>query len=104
MIGLPLEQEPCRTDLFAKPLKTLAEFRHRHGNLVVDEIARPANGWPAMAHLERTLFVSPRGQGSGGRGQGSGGDVSTEAELPTLNTEPSVAGMEILAAAPGGRN
>ncbi len=73
IIALPLEQEPRRADLFAKPLQTLAEFRRRHGNLVVEEIARPAlNGWPAMAQLEPALFVSPREQGTGVRGQGPG--------------------------------
>ena len=100
MIGLPPEQEPRRADLFAKPLKTLAEFRRRHGNLVVEEIARPAtNGWPAMGHLERTLFVSPRGQGSGVRGQEASTDISTDAGLPAPSPEPAVAGIEILAAA-----
>ena len=74
IVALPLEPEPRRADLFAKPLQTLAEFRRRHGNLVVEEIARPAsNGWPAMAQLEPALFSAPgsRGQGSGVRGQGS---------------------------------
>jgi ATP-dependent helicase/DNAse subunit B len=89
IVALPLEPEPRRADLFAKPLGTLAEFRRRHGNLAVEEIDRPATSyWPAMAHLERSLFVSAREQGAGVGGQGSGG-----------STEPPVAGLEILAAA-----
>ena len=103
IVALPFEQGARRADLFAKPLGTLAEFRRRHGNLVVEEIARPVtDGWPAMAHLERALFLSPREEESGFRSEGSGfrvqgsgarGDVLT----PTLETP--VAGIEILAAA-----
>ena len=82
-ITLPLEREPRRVDLFAKPLATLAELRRRHPGLSVEEMSRPTTvAWPAMAHLERTLFVNPRKQESAIRGK-----------------EPSPAGIEILAAA-----
>jgi ATP-dependent helicase/DNAse subunit B len=94
IVALPLEPEPRRADLFAKPLKTLAEFRRRHVNLMVEEVARPPiNGWLAMDHLERAVFVNPGGQGSGARGQGS------EAGGEPLSSETTAAGIEILAAA-----
>ena len=61
MITLPLEPEPRRRDLFAKPQRTLAELRRRHPQLVIEELPRPSRpGWPAMAHLEKTLFGNPR--------------------------------------------
>jgi len=81
-ITLPLEAEPGREDLFQKPLRTLAELRRRHPNLREESLPRPLiDGddstphasrdashhaerdeyvWPAMAHLERTLFANPR--------------------------------------------
>ena len=60
-ITLPLEPEPRRSDLFDKPLKTLAELRRRHSGMRVEELERPEQpSWPAMAHLERMLFVNPR--------------------------------------------
>ncbi len=60
-ITLPLEAEPRRAELFAKPLKTLGELRRRHPQLVLEELPRPENPpWPAMAQLERTLFADPR--------------------------------------------
>ena len=90
IVALPLEHEPRRADLFAKPLKTLAEFRRRHGNLMVEEIARPApNDWPAMAQLEPALFVSPREQESGDRVQGPGvSDVPAGAKQETPSPSP----------------
>jgi len=61
MITLPLEPEPCRPDLLAKPLKTLAELRRRHPDVDVQELPRPSpHPWPAMDHLERRLFGNPR--------------------------------------------
>jgi len=61
LITLPLEARPRRDDLFSKPRKTLAELRRRHGQLAVEELARPERpDWPAMAHLEEMLFVNPR--------------------------------------------
>jgi ATP-dependent helicase/nuclease subunit B len=61
LITLPLEAEPRRTELFAKPLKTLSELKRRHPHLVVEELPRPERpAWPAMAHLEKTLFGNPR--------------------------------------------
>ncbi len=61
LITLPLEAEPRRRELFAKPLKTLAELRRRHPHLVLEELPRPQPPpWPAMAHLEKTLFADPR--------------------------------------------
>lgn len=64
IITLPLESEPRRGDLFAKPLKTLAELRRRHGDrLAIEELPRrPRSQWPAMAQLERNLLVNPRAQ------------------------------------------
>ena len=60
-ITLPLEAEPRRAELFAKPLKTLGELRRRHPELVLEELPRPEDPpWPAMAQLERTLFADPR--------------------------------------------
>jgi len=60
-ITLPLEAEPRRTELFGKPLKTLEELRRRHVELVLEELPRPERpAWPAMAHLEKTLFANPR--------------------------------------------
>jgi ATP-dependent helicase/DNAse subunit B len=61
VISLPLESEPCRSDLFAKPLKTLKELKRRHRNLSVIELPRPENPlWPAINHLEKNLFINPR--------------------------------------------
>ncbi|MGD0381958.1 MAG: PD-(D/E)XK nuclease family protein, partial [Thermoguttaceae bacterium] len=61
VISLPLESEPCRSDLFAKPLKTLKELKRRHRNLSVMELPRPENPpWPAIIHLEKNLFINPR--------------------------------------------
>ena len=90
-ISLPMEGEgemndggPCfgrssRHDLFQKPLKTLAELWRRHANLREQGIARaPKPAWPAMDHLERTVFSNPR----------------------TMRPAPDTAGLEILA---GGR-
>jgi len=60
-ITLPLESAPLREDLFTKPLKTKAELQNRHGDLAVEELPRrQSTTWPAMAHLERQLFVNPR--------------------------------------------
>lgn len=60
-ISLPLESEPCRSDLFSKPLKTLKELKRRHKDLAIKEMAKPeACTWPAMSHLEKNLFVNPR--------------------------------------------
>ena len=60
-IALPLEAEPRRAELFGKPLRTLEELRRRHPNSVLEELPRPERpAWPAMAHLEKTLFANPR--------------------------------------------
>ncbi len=68
-----------RQDLFQKPQKTLTELRKRHANLRLETIARPVKpAWPAMAHVERTVFSNPR----------------------TMRPAPDTAGLEILA---GGR-
>ena len=104
IITLPLEPEPRRTDLFAKPLRTLAELRRRHPELRVEEIPRPAAAqWPAMAHLEQMLFVNPRrqrrGKGDRGTGVGNGGIANSHSPIPNPNPCPSVSGIEILAAA-----
>ncbi len=60
-VTLPLEAEPRRGDLFAKPLKTLGELRRRHPGATVEQLARTTEpDWPALAHLERTVFENPR--------------------------------------------
>ncbi|MBN2477276.1 MAG: PD-(D/E)XK nuclease family protein [Pirellulales bacterium] len=60
-ISLPLEVEPRRTALFAKSLGTLGELRRRHAQPIHQELPRSDHPrWPAMAHLERALFGSPR--------------------------------------------
>jgi ATP-dependent helicase/nuclease subunit B len=82
-ISLPLEAEPevgnvaqsslmrtnkdhpplsGREDLFQEPLRTREELRRRHSNLHEEHQPRPENpAWPALAHLERTVFSNPRG-------------------------------------------
>ncbi|MBN1396063.1 MAG: exodeoxyribonuclease V subunit gamma [Pirellulales bacterium] len=83
-VSLPLEAEPRRGDLFSKPLKTLAELRRRRPDAAVEQLGRPERpAWPAMAHLERTLFECPR----------------SESRLAASGTEPPTEGVEILAAA-----
>ncbi len=63
-ISLPLEPSPSplpRPELFDKPRKTLAELRRRHAAMTVEELPRTERpAWPAMDHLERTLFGNPR--------------------------------------------
>lgn len=60
-ISLPLEKEPCRSDLFALPRETLAELGRRHPKLIHEVLDRPkVPAWPAMAHLEARLFSDPR--------------------------------------------
>ena len=61
-ISLTLEPPPYREDLFAKPLKTLAELRARHPGLSVQSLERrsAASGLAAMQHIERHLFGNPR--------------------------------------------
>jgi ATP-dependent helicase/nuclease subunit B len=51
-----------REDLFQKPLRTRDELRRRHPNLREETAARPGiPAWPALSHLERTIFSNPRG-------------------------------------------
>jgi len=70
-ISLALEPEPRREDLFQRPLRTLSELLRRHPEMTVEEVGRPPRTQvsgvrcqvsvpPALAHLERTLFVNPR--------------------------------------------
>jgi len=60
-ISLPLEGEPVREELFAKPLKTLAELRRRHQQVTVRQLERPSPAhWAAMDHAESWLFGNPR--------------------------------------------
>ncbi|MEN6450112.1 MAG: PD-(D/E)XK nuclease family protein [Thermoguttaceae bacterium] len=111
-ISLPLEPEPRRADLFAKPLATLDQLKRRHLHAVIEELARPADAdWPAMSHLERTLFENPRKKGDRGEGRGEREEdrdnrgmlpSSPAAPLPSpLSPLPSPAPppIEILAAA-----
>ena len=81
-VSLPLEAEPCRADLFAKPLVTLSILEKAMPGLTIEQLARPSEtAWPAMARLEQTLFINPRFR-----------DKSTDAV-------GEVQGIEILAAA-----
>ena len=85
-VTLPLEAEPRRDDLFAKPLKTLGELRRRHPGATVEQLARTTEpDWPALAHLERTVFENPRRSGAGGStsfpspfGRGAGGEGNAD--------------------------
>ena len=61
-ISLPLEEEPGREDLFQKSLATRAELRRRHPGLREETLPRAGKpSWPALAHLEKTIFSNPRG-------------------------------------------
>ncbi len=61
LITLPLEKEPGREELFAKPRTTLEQLRRRHLGLQVEWLERPAQpSWPALAHIERFVFANPR--------------------------------------------
>jgi len=61
IITLPLEAAPCRSELFGKTMRTLAELGVRHPGLRVEEMPRAASPVrPAQAHLERQLFKHPR--------------------------------------------
>ena len=93
IISLPLESEPCRTDLFTKPLKTLEELQRRHGNLSIHELSRPKNiSWPAMRHLETNLFINPRLRDCPNFRSNENGTVP-------LTASSSIKEIEILAAA-----
>ena len=60
-ISLPLEAEPGREELFAKPLKTLAELQRRHRQVTLEQLERPSPPhWAALDHAERWLFANPR--------------------------------------------
>ncbi|HEY1601905.1 MAG TPA: PD-(D/E)XK nuclease family protein [Pirellulales bacterium] len=60
-VSLPLEKEPHRADLFAKPRRTLAKFGKPQRAVTIDWRPRPAEPrWPALAHVETELFKSPR--------------------------------------------
>lgn len=61
VVTLPLEQDSPRPDLWTTPAATLEELRRRHPHLEHIALDRPAQPtWPAMAHLEATLFGNPR--------------------------------------------
>ncbi len=71
LISLPGEEGNERDDLFAKALSTTAELRRRLPRLTEETIPRSQDfQWPAMAHLERELFLNPRRttRASDGRG------------------------------------
>ena len=57
--GQETEREQVRSDLFAKPLRTLSELQRRHPGALVELLARRGTGWPAMDHLEANLFQLP---------------------------------------------
>ncbi len=99
-ITLPLEAEPQRADLFAKPLDTLDKLLRRHPGAAVEQLPRPpAADWPALDRLERTLFENPRTMARlaaadhrvAAARDGSGADVPSAAKRSL--------GIEILAAA-----
>ena len=80
-ITLPLEGEPRRNDLFAKPLDTLTKLERRYRDADVQFLEpSPCADWPAMDRLERRLFRNPREKGSGVRGQGGEGEGEGERE------------------------
>lgn len=97
-VSLPLEPEPQRTDLFAKPLKTLGALQKRHPSAVVEWIGRPTKSqWTAMDRLERGLFENPRRRE---RGDGIGESAECETASGISGTDQlSVPNIEILAAA-----
>ena len=83
-VSLPLEPQPRRADLFAKPLKTLDQLCRRHPEAAVEELGRPTNPlWPAMAHLERTLFTNPRVLGARAEGGGRRAEEEETTRLPS---------------------
>jgi len=59
-ISLPYEPGEERSDLFAKPAKTLQDLRSRHADLVLESMPRRTSAWQGMDHLERYLFSNPR--------------------------------------------
>ena len=97
IVTLPLEPEPRRTDLFAKSLGTLGELRRRHGDaLLVEQLPpSPRSDWPAIGHLERTLFANPRRQ----EARDEGPEIDISAASAARRPPPSALGIEILAAA-----
>jgi len=101
IVTLPLEDEPRRNDLFAKPLKTLAKLRRQHPHAAVETIQRAASSEEsALSYLERSVFVNPRERGERGeRREERGGERKPEPnpQSPILN--PSSPTIEILAAA-----
>jgi ATP-dependent helicase/DNAse subunit B len=62
VVSLPVEPPSGRDDLFAKTQDTLARFRRLFGEVPLETAARSPKRWsrPALAHLERELFKSPR--------------------------------------------
>jgi ATP-dependent helicase/nuclease subunit B len=101
IISLPLEPEPRRADLFSKPLKTLSELQQRHPNLSVKELSRPENPvWPAMSHLEKSLFANPRRvQPVGATGFTSAAESNLSATGSASAVQSKTQGIEILSAA-----
>jgi ATP-dependent helicase/nuclease subunit B len=59
-ITLTLEPPPCREDLFAKPLKTLAELRKRHKALEVREGERGERGDGREPRNQVSAFAAPQ--------------------------------------------
>ena len=101
-VSLPLEAEPRRSDLFAKPLKTLDALRRRHPGAVIEQMPLPAEtAWPAIARLERMLFQNPRRQKTEDGMQESGIGAKPQAACPEARSPnpESPVGIEILAAA-----
>ncbi len=61
LISLPAEKETRRADLFRKSLDTLDQLQKQLGAVEQEWFSRTDdNRWPAMRHLEATLFVNPR--------------------------------------------
>lgn len=61
VVSLPDEPGDDRDELFAKPRRTLAQLRVRRSDLIVEPCERRKQAdWPALDHVERELFKSPR--------------------------------------------
>ncbi|MCE5269297.1 MAG: exodeoxyribonuclease V subunit gamma [Planctomycetaceae bacterium] len=96
-VSLPLEAEPRRADLFAKPLATLSRLQRRHAGATVEQLGRsPIAEWPAMGHLERRLFENPRKRRREEEKEGSERKTEATDEAPLASQLPRI---EILAAA-----
>ena len=101
-VSLPLEPEPRRGDLFAKPLKTLKALRRRHPDATVEQFDRPdCDDWPALVRLECSLFDNPRRPRRCGDASQTDAVPARDATVETTSDfcPPPAASIEIMAAA-----